>query len=111
MLESIEFYETIVEAATEKQPMSRADLESATYLLAHALMVNSFQRPGALINVTMDEFYNAKKGDSERGEVWVVRVHMHKTHLQGSHLQGSANLIITGTATSIHSTLWWTLVV
>ncbi len=86
------FYERIVQSAEEKAHLSQLDLESATYLLAHAIMINSFQRPGAVINVTMDEFQNAKKETSEGGDVWVVRVHTHKTQVQGS-----ANLILTGT--------------
>ena len=70
--------------------MGSSKLENATYLLAHAVMINSVQRPGAVINLTVAEFENNKKESSSGGDVWVIRVHRHKTMFQGS-----ANLLLT----------------
>ncbi len=53
-------------------------------------MANSFQRPGAVINLTVKEFEDPKKEIYSGGDMWVVRVRRHKTQLQGS-----ANLLLT----------------
>ncbi len=74
-----EFYSSIVRMATGRGLPTSEQLDSATYLLAHAVMTNSFQRPGAVINLTVEEFQEAKKESSKAGDVWVVRVRHHKT--------------------------------
>ncbi len=70
--------------------MSSPQLEAATYLLAHAVMANSFQRPGAVINLTVQEFQDPKEETYSGGIMWIVRVRQHKTKAQGS-----ANLLMT----------------
>ncbi len=60
---------------------------TATYLLAHAVMANSFQRPGAVINLTVQEFQDPKEETYSGG---IIRVRQHKTKAQGS-----ANLLMT----------------
>ena len=87
-----EFYRSVVATASRGGAgvMDQRTLDSATYLLAHAVMVNSTQRPGAVISMTVDEFENANKETCLEGDVWVVRSHKHKTQAQGS-----ANLIFT----------------
>ncbi|XP_064389226.1 uncharacterized protein LOC135337261 [Halichondria panicea] len=87
-----EFYRSVVATASHGGAgvMDQRTLDSATYLLAHAVMVNSTQRSGAVISMTVDEFENANKETCLEGDVWVVRSHKHKTQAQGS-----ATLIFT----------------
>lgn len=52
------------------------DFDTASYFLANALMVNSTQQSGAVINLTTEEYGRARKGESS---MYVIRVVEHKT--------------------------------
>ncbi len=51
-----EDYESIVETARHggAEAINKDKLDAATYLLVHAVMTNSFQRPGAVISLEFE---------------------------------------------------------
>ena len=51
-----EYYESIVETACHggAEVIDKDKLDAATYLLAHAVMTNSFQRSGAVISLEFE---------------------------------------------------------
>lgn len=85
-----EFFEETVTNLQLGGLVDTQKLDAITYILAHAVMVNSSQRPGSVQNLTLEEFKEARQEKSTGGDVWVLRVHRHKTQTQGS-----AHLILT----------------
>ena len=74
-----EFFEETVTNLQLGGLVDTQKLDAITYILAHAVMVNSSQRPGSVQNLTLEEFKEARQEKSTGGDVWVLRVHRHKT--------------------------------
>ncbi len=77
-----EYYESIVETACHggAEVIDKDKLDAATYLLAHALMTNSFRRPGAVIIITIKEFEQAKKETSTGQEEMANKIVDNKVY-------------------------------
>jgi len=77
-----DFFKMQIDMAENERPCNAKDLDIATHLLAYAVMVHSFQRPGAVTNLTLTEFHRMKS--TKEGERWVLSVVNHKTASTGS---------------------------
>lgn len=75
-----EFYRQVVSKSTKNITVAPKDLDTCTMLLANAVMTNSCQRPGAVINLTISEYQRRVDVKTREGDkVEVIRVAEHKT--------------------------------
>ena len=64
--------------------VSNGELQRSTAAIAALLMFKSWQRPGAVANMTMSEFLHHHLVKEGEDEVVVIRVKEHKTGMSGS---------------------------
>ena len=80
-------FELTCSRARRGETMSTALLNQSTVMLAASILFKNWQRPGALENVTIQEFRMAKlvpkKEKDVYGPTYIVSVRDHKTALQG----------------------------
>ena len=79
-----------VEVADSMPEVKQCDLNTATYLLAHAVGAHGCSRAGAVCNATLDEYQQLSSEKVDGVVSWVFRVAKHKT----SSTSGSAAIVI-----------------
>ena len=84
------FFAHQVEIAESMPEVKQSDLNSAAYLLAHAVGVHGCSRAGAVCNATVAEYREVSSEDVDGVVSWVFRVANHKT----SSSSGSAAIVL-----------------
>ncbi len=86
-----DFFDEIVQKCSVGVFVKPNNMDSAVYLLAHSVALNSLQRPGAVANLIMEEYDNMEMEQTKSsGTISVLRVHEHKTGAGGS-----ANIVLS----------------
>ena len=73
-------FDSVIEALQKGEGLSDVELKVAMGTVAITLVLESYQRPGAVCNCTIEEYRNAVICD----DIWVIRVHDHKTSKHGT---------------------------
>ena len=77
-----DFHSTCSEVKS-RVPVPSASLDQATTVLAGSLLYKNWQRPGAIVNATRDEFSTAKVCREGKETFFVMGVVNHKTAMEG----------------------------
>ena len=73
-------FDATIEALQRGEDMTDTDLKLAMGSVTIALVLKSYQRPGAVCNCTVEEYRSAMLQD----DVWVIKVQDHKTAMYGT---------------------------
>ena len=76
-----EDFDRLVDVVNRNEVVDASDIKLITAMMAVVLLLESVQRPGAVINCTLQEYKNATYMPREK--VWIISVQQHKTSRQG----------------------------
>ena len=86
------FFQNQIQEASESVDVDLAELNHASHILAHAVMVHSLRRPAAVQEATLAEYHRGSWEIVKGTQAFVVPVAKHKT--MATH--GRARLVFDG---------------